>query len=85
MGELYQVLGKLIGAGGDIAHWDGTDLRTRVIEEVADVMGALEFFVATNELPRDIIDARAAEKLRSYNRWHLDHGGRLINPPAVDG
>lgn len=69
-GELVQVLGKLIGAGGATAHWDGTDLRARLVAEIADVRAALDFFVEVNDLPADEIDKRTARKRTTYHRWH---------------
>lgn len=71
-GELLQVLGKLIGAGGETEHWDGTDLRERVIDELADVQAALNFFASANQLPSATIEGRAAEKVAQYNKWHQD-------------
>ncbi|QWF85929.1 hypothetical protein [Amycolatopsis sp. CA-230715] len=69
-GELTQVLGKLIGADGATTHWDGTDLRARLVEEIADVRAALDFFAEVNDLPLDEIDERAARKRATYERWH---------------
>lgn len=69
-GELVQVLGKLIGAGGATEHWDGTDLRQRLVEEIGDVRAALEFFTAAAELPAAEIDQRARRKRAEYERWH---------------
>jgi hypothetical protein len=65
-----QVLGKLIGAGGDTSHWDGTDLRERLTDELADVRAALDFFVSANNLPEASINERAARKRAQYDEWH---------------
>jgi hypothetical protein len=43
IGELMQVLGKLIAVAGDTKHWDG-DLRPRLVEEMGDLTAALMFF-----------------------------------------
>ncbi|CRK59430.1 hypothetical protein [Alloactinosynnema sp. L-07] len=69
-GELLQVFGKVIGAGGATSHWDGTDLRERLTEELGDVIAALNFFVAANNLPGSTIADRAAEKFAQYEQWH---------------
>ncbi|GAA1956552.1 hypothetical protein [Amycolatopsis minnesotensis] len=69
-GELLQVLGKLIGADGATAHWDGSDLRARLVAEIADVRAALDFFIEANDLPDGEISERAACKLATYERWH---------------
>jgi hypothetical protein len=36
MGELGQVLGKLIGSHGNINHFDGSNLEERLVEEIGD-------------------------------------------------
>jgi hypothetical protein len=33
-GEVGQVCGKLIGSGGETAHFDGSNLRARLSEEL---------------------------------------------------
>lgn len=75
MGELNQVLGKLMGVGGDThqTHWDGTDLRERLHEELADVSAALQFFILTNELDLNIILDRTVQKRRLFETWHAEH------------
>lgn len=69
-GELIQVLGKLIGAAGKTSHWDGTDLRDRLTDELSDVRAAIDFFIDANDLPPAAIDERAARKRAQYDRWH---------------
>jgi NTP pyrophosphatase (non-canonical NTP hydrolase) len=71
-GELMQVLGKLIGAGGETDHWDGTDLRERLTEEIADLGAALVFFTTYNGISADAIEARTERKLEKYTRWHAE-------------
>jgi NTP pyrophosphatase (non-canonical NTP hydrolase) len=73
-GELNQVLGKLIGAGGVVEHWDGSNLRDRLIEELGDVAAAVEFFVAASGLSVDEVNARKAKKLDRYWSWHFASG-----------
>jgi hypothetical protein len=76
MGELQQVLGKLIATGGDIKHWDGFDLRTRLIEEIGDLYAALSFFMRHNLTPEDRlkIAERAQQKAALFEQWHKDQG-----------
>lgn len=69
-GELVQVLGKLIGTGGAARHGDGSDLRGRLTDEIADLRAALDFFVAANDLPAGQVEQRAARKRADYDRWH---------------
>ena len=69
-GEVAQVCGKLIGTGGEPAHWDGTNLRVRLQEEIADLMAACEFVVERCGLDREIVERRRLEKLALFQRWH---------------
>ena len=73
MGELQQVLGKLIAVHGADRHWDG-DLRQRLIEEIGDVRAALDFFVGHNLSLEDghRILRRASEKYELFGKWHAD-------------
>ncbi|GAB3159556.1 hypothetical protein GCM10027059_06000 [Myceligenerans halotolerans] len=72
-GELLQVLGKLIGAGGATAHWDGTDLGERLADEISDTRAALDFFISANNLPASLIDERTAQKRAQYEQWHREN------------
>lgn len=74
MGELLQVLGKLIGAHGDTAHYDGSDLRQRLVEEIGDLAAAVEFFESHNltEEERKLIDGRTVKKLMLFEKWHRE-------------
>jgi hypothetical protein len=42
-----EVAGKLMGSGGDTAHWTG-DLRSRLLDELADASSAIHFFAQAN-------------------------------------
>lgn len=70
LGEVAQVAGKLIATGGDPEHWDGTDLRTRLEEELADLEAAIAFVVRNNRLDAGRIAGRREAKLRLFNAWH---------------
>lgn len=69
-GELIQVCGKLMGSRGHEDHWDGTNLRERLHEEIGDVLAACEFIIARCGLDRGKIRERIAHKLGRYNSWH---------------
>lgn len=71
-GEVQQVAGKILGAGGLVQHWDGTDLRERMIEELADLAAAASFFAANNNLDLAAIQARTAAKLELFGKWHQE-------------
>ena len=83
MGELQQVLGKLIASHGDPAHWSG-DLRAKLVEEIADVRAAMSFFCELNvsrETFRDI-DRRTKEKWELFLKWHNEQS--VPTPPNVE-
>lgn len=70
-GEVVQIIGKLMGTGGEPMHWEGTDLRVRLQEEIADALAASDFVVAMNpELDVLAIEARRAKKLKLFYEWH---------------
>lgn len=76
MGELLQVMGKLIAIGGETKHWDGTDLLERLHEEIADVAAALFVFVelnGINAIQRDKIEQRMRAKIDRLLLWHREH------------
>lgn len=74
MGELQQVLGKIMACEGPSAkYWDGSSLIPHLQEEVADVQAALMFFRDQNGLDIDLIADRREEKLQKFNYWHNQH------------
>jgi len=79
-GEVIQVCGKIIGAGGVAIHFDGSDLRARLTEEAADVVAAAEFVIEANGLDREAFRARVDAKLARFRGWHADQG-----KPREDG
>jgi NTP pyrophosphatase (non-canonical NTP hydrolase) len=75
MGELGQVLGKLIAVAGDTKHWDG-DLRKRLVEEIGDVVAALLFFQHNlTAAEGQQIAERAEKKLALFREWHANPTG----------
>jgi len=89
MGELQQVLGKLIAVAGEAeTHWSG-DLRAKFIEEIGDTEAALSFFREMNftKDERRKIEARAREKRILFRKWHEEHsglpsGGKVFHLPV---
>ena len=76
-GEVGQVAGKLIATGGQAAHWDGTDLKDRLQDEIADLMAASSFVIDHNDLNAGYIQRRAGLKRSTFESWHrgeLDAG-----------
>lgn len=70
MGEVQQVLGKLMGTSGQQVHWDGSNLKKRLEDELADLQAAIEFVVCHNELDAGRIGRRVDEKIELFNKWH---------------
>lgn len=75
-GEVLQVVGKFMGTGGDPWHWDKTNLRTRLIEELGDLMAACEFVAIANGISIAAEECKA-EKLKLFFGWHNEQVGRL--------
>lgn len=71
-GELVQVIGKLMMTHGQAKHWDGSDLRKRLIEEIADLNASLVFVILHTLSPEETaaIGKRVLTKLRLFERWH---------------
>ena len=74
MGELQQVIGKLIGASGQAEHWDKSNLRERIVEEAGDLLAAIQFFrqhnLTTEE--NEAIAQRCAQKHVLFEKWHQE-------------
>ena len=74
-GEVLQLGGKLLGTGGNSEHWDGSDLRERMLSELADLDAAMIFFLASNygEDDSDLeFKERRRQKLLLFERWHKE-------------
>lgn len=84
LGELQQVLGKLLGTGGETHHWDGSDLGDRLVDEIGDASAAIEFFTEKNMTPdqRRRITDRMMQKLELFDGWH--DAGDPLPEPLVD-
>lgn len=71
-GEVTQVSGKIIGCGGDSIHYDGSDLRRKLEEELADLTAAVSFVTRRCQLDESRILDRAREKAVTFERWHAE-------------
>lgn len=69
LGELQQVLGKLLGSRGDCNHWSG-DLRRMMHEEMGDVLAAIAFVTQHCYFDDEWITRHAADKLARFVAWH---------------
>ena len=70
-GEAIQVIGKLMGTGGHVEHWDGSRLDERLAQEMADVLAAVSCVMEANaaRLDTDLIERRAKVKLDLFRKW----------------
>ncbi len=80
-GEVMQVGGKLMGTGGKAEHWDGSNLRVRLVEELGDLSAAILFFATVNGLDLHDLEARSIRKLAQFDVWHAEQQGG--NPDTV--
>lgn len=71
-GEVTQVCGKLLATGGNPEHWDGSNLRLRLEEEIADLTAACDFVRQVNGLDQERIASRVQEKLALFKKWHAE-------------
>jgi len=68
-GELVQVAGKLIETHGEVRHWDGSNLRDRITEEIGDVMAACYFVMRHCKIDPTVVARRCNDKLSQYEKW----------------
>lgn len=73
-GEVLQVAGEIQGLGtsheSPNRHWDGSELRERLIEELADLTAAIIFVRHHCKLDAEQWRQRTEEKLKLFNEWH---------------
>lgn len=75
-GEIGQVAGKLIATDGHEKHWDGTNLRERIQDELADMLAACSFVIEKNGLDAGAIHNRTAKKLALFKQWHNEQASK---------
>ena len=75
-GEVLQVAGKLIAIRGAEEHYDGSNLRRRIEDEIADLDAAVRFFIEANGLDAPAIAERSDRKLQISRSWQTEHGDR---------
>mgnify|MGYP001016246410 CR=1 FL=1 len=73
-GEVVQIGGKILGNEGREDHWDGTNLRTRLEDEMADVLAAITFMLdyGPYEIDSERVVQRSQEKLQRFVEWDRD-------------
>lgn len=80
-GEVVQVGGKLMGTGGEEQHWEGSNLRERMEEELGDLTAAVAFVIDHQGLDFNKIEERARAKRALFEEWHKE-GDPLDLPTA---
>ena len=70
LGELTQVAAKKLAYMKTDAHPDGTSLKARMEEEMADVIAACAFVTNQFGLDENIMGARVEKKLKLFAEWH---------------
>jgi NTP pyrophosphatase (non-canonical NTP hydrolase) len=74
-GEVVQVVGKLLGTGGETKHWNVPDLKRALEEEIADVMAACSFVIEECQLDAGFVYTRYQMKKERFKEWH--NGSKL--------
>jgi NTP pyrophosphatase (non-canonical NTP hydrolase) len=80
-GELVQVAGKKLACYSDNAHWDGSDLKERMEDEMGDVKAAIAFVTERLGMSTNRISAREFKKLCLFREWEADDSN---NSKGVD-
>ena len=70
--EVIQVCAKLQAALGEILHWDGTNLKERLEDEIGDAYAAFDFVIHHSGLNPAKIAARRREKRALFEKWQVD-------------
>lgn len=78
-GELQQVAGKTLARIGPESPGPSGSLRTRLEEEMADMLAAADFVAGTLQLDRAHIEARREAKRRKFRQKLVS--GRSGRPP----
>lgn len=73
MGEVGQVVGKILGSEGRKVHFDGTNLVKRIGEEVADLSAATRVFIQLNGFDGGWVLERERRKYHLFLKWHFDN------------
>lgn len=75
-GELLQVVGELMAVHGMTKGWDGTDLRARLVAELADISAAIHFVInkALTAKEARTLMARFRDKYAKFEQWHAEQG-----------
>lgn len=71
-GELIQVAAKKSAFMDREIHPDGSNMKARIEEEIADVKAAIRMVEINLDLDLQAIEARALKKFQIFMAWHND-------------
>jgi NTP pyrophosphatase (non-canonical NTP hydrolase) len=71
-GELIQICAKKSAYMNIDRHPDGSSLKHRLEDEIADVVAALTFVVEKFDLDVPYMDERSQDKLALYEQWNSE-------------
>jgi NTP pyrophosphatase (non-canonical NTP hydrolase) len=71
-GELVQACAKKAAYPDSVVHPDGRNLKDSLVEEMADVLAAIDFVSTKFSLDRTAIEVRARSKFRKFSLWDID-------------
>lgn len=69
LGNLQQILGKKLAMWDQDEHWDGTNLKIRMEEEIGDVYASLAFVSGMLSLDSVVIAERMHMKCQRFMEW----------------
>lgn len=75
LGEVQQIVGKIIATGGAHQHWADGNLARRLEEEMGDLFAAIEFVISHNGLQNDVVKLDHVNKYESMKSEHDDNAG----------
>ncbi len=70
---------------GGSDHWDGTNLRLRLQDEIADLQAALEVAIRLNDLDHVAIFERATTKRDTFLRWQVEEAAKVAQQTSTGG
>jgi len=72
-GEVLAVIGRLMATHGERVHFDGSDLRTSLLRELADLRAASDFVLGSlSPDERGMVTELSEDKLRLFQHWHRE-------------
>lgn len=71
-GEVLQIVGKLIANGGQDQHWDGTNLRDQIQEELGQLLAAITFVCEHCNLDKEVVERNFETKTALYEKWRKE-------------